>query len=145
VVTGVIHAPILHPHPRNLRRRLHHRPVGSHCPAVRGYCLRVGTRCSGKPATNHSLRTEYARTNARFLQARAAKGFAILSVFFFLFLLPIERVASRESKLVRTPSHATESDADHFVKASARRGARNICPRTTTPTRIFLVRGQLRW
>jgi phosphatidylinositol N-acetylglucosaminyltransferase subunit Q len=69
----------------------------------------------------NSWHTECARTDARFLQARAAKGFAILSVFFFLFLLPIERVASRESKLVRISRHATESDADHLVEASARR------------------------
>lgn len=31
---------------------------------------------------------------------RAAKGFVVLSIFFFLFLLPIERVASRETRLV---------------------------------------------
>ncbi|KAF2501688.1 hypothetical protein BU16DRAFT_450296 [Lophium mytilinum] len=30
---------------------------------------------------------------------RAAKAFAILSVFFFLFILPIERLASREIDL----------------------------------------------
>ncbi|KAF2835768.1 hypothetical protein M501DRAFT_941014 [Patellaria atrata CBS 101060] len=30
---------------------------------------------------------------------RAAKGFAILSVFFFLFILPIERIAAREAEL----------------------------------------------
>lgn len=29
-------------------------------------------------------------------QTRAAKGFAILSIFFFLFILPIERIAARE-------------------------------------------------
>lgn len=34
------------------------------------------------------------------LQTRAAKGFAILSVFFFLFILPIERIAARETDLV---------------------------------------------
>lgn len=31
--------------------------------------------------------------------ARATKGFLVLSLFFFLFLLPIERVASRETAL----------------------------------------------
>jgi hypothetical protein len=31
---------------------------------------------------------------------RAAKGFAILSVFFFLFILPIERIAAHETDLV---------------------------------------------
>ena len=33
-------------------------------------------------------------------QARATKGFLVLSLFFFLFLLPIERIASRETTLV---------------------------------------------
>ncbi|SLM37115.1 n-acetylglucosaminyl transferase component gpi1 [Lasallia pustulata] len=32
--------------------------------------------------------------------SRAAKGFAILSVFFFLFIVPVERVAAREASLV---------------------------------------------
>lgn len=31
---------------------------------------------------------------------RAAKGFAILSVFFFLLILPVERIASHETNLV---------------------------------------------
>lgn len=35
------------------------------------------------------------------VQTRAAKGFAILSILFVLFLVPIERVASRETKLVQ--------------------------------------------
>jgi hypothetical protein len=35
-----------------------------------------------------------------FIQARTAKGFAILSIFFFLFIIPVERLASRESDLV---------------------------------------------
>ncbi|KAF2666539.1 phosphatidylinositol glycan, class Q [Microthyrium microscopicum] len=29
--------------------------------------------------------------------ARAAKGFAILSIFFFLFIIPIDRIALRET------------------------------------------------
>lgn len=32
--------------------------------------------------------------------ARTAKGFAILSLFFFLFIIPVERLASRETQLV---------------------------------------------
>lgn len=32
---------------------------------------------------------------------RAARGFAILSVFFVLLLLPIERIANRESSTLR--------------------------------------------
>ena len=31
--------------------------------------------------------------------ARAAKGFGILSIFFFLFVLPLERLAAREISL----------------------------------------------
>jgi len=31
--------------------------------------------------------------------SRAAKGFAILSIFFFLFIIPVERLASRETNL----------------------------------------------
>ncbi|KIN00834.1 hypothetical protein OIDMADRAFT_179708 [Oidiodendron maius Zn] len=30
---------------------------------------------------------------------RTAKGFAILSIFFFLFIIPVERLASRETDL----------------------------------------------
>jgi hypothetical protein len=33
-------------------------------------------------------------------QARTAKGFVILSIFFFLFIIPVERLASRETQLV---------------------------------------------
>jgi hypothetical protein len=35
-------------------------------------------------------------------QTRTAKGFAILSVFFFLFIIPVERLASREAEAVRS-------------------------------------------
>jgi hypothetical protein len=34
-------------------------------------------------------------------QTRTAKGFAILSIFFFLFIIPVERLASRETHLVQ--------------------------------------------
>ncbi len=34
------------------------------------------------------------------IQDRAAKGFFVLSIFFFLFLIPIERIATRETTLV---------------------------------------------
>lgn len=34
-------------------------------------------------------------------QTRAAKGFLILSVFFFVLIVPIERIAARESEIVR--------------------------------------------
>ena len=35
-----------------------------------------------------------------FPKTRTLKGFAIISLFFFLFILPLERVAARESVLV---------------------------------------------
>lgn len=41
-----------------------------------------------------------ANTDRASLQARTAKGFAILSLFFFLFIIPVERLASREYHLV---------------------------------------------
>ena len=34
-------------------------------------------------------------------QTRAAKGFAVLSLVFFLIFLPVERLATREGNLVR--------------------------------------------
>jgi hypothetical protein len=33
-------------------------------------------------------------------QTRAAKGFAVLSIFFLIILVPIERIAAREAVLV---------------------------------------------
>lgn len=47
--------------------------------------------------------SEVLSNNAK--QTRTAKGFAILSLFFFLFIIPVERLASRESELVRTNTH----------------------------------------
>lgn len=38
-------------------------------------------------------------------QTRAAKGFLILSIFFFLFIIPVERVAARETSLVGQAFH----------------------------------------
>jgi hypothetical protein len=47
------------------------------------------------------------------LQTRAVKGFAILSVFFFLFIIPIERIAAREINLVSwIIDYATRIGAD---------------------------------
>ena len=50
------------------------------------------------------------------VQARAAKGFAILSVFFVLFLLPIERAASRETKLVEPSACWAKEHVDDIVQ-----------------------------
>jgi len=35
---------------------------------------------------------------------RAAKGFAVLTIFYVLILIPIERIAAREAELVSLPS-----------------------------------------
>lgn len=47
-------------------------------------------------------------------QTRAAKGFAVLTIFFILFLIPIERIAAREAQLVSLPAliltNGAESD-----------------------------------
>jgi hypothetical protein len=40
----------------------------------------------------------------RLVQTRAAKGFAVLSILFLLFLIPIQRIAAHESELV-SPLH----------------------------------------
>jgi hypothetical protein len=49
-----------------------------------------------------SLQPELAGTsiNANQWQTRAAKGFAVLSIFFLLLLIPIERIAAQEADLV---------------------------------------------
>lgn len=39
-------------------------------------------------------------TNTTLCQTRAAKGFAILSVFFSLLIIPVARIANREIELV---------------------------------------------
>lgn len=38
--------------------------------------------------------------NANTIKTRAAKGFAVLSIFFVVVLIPIERIAAREAELV---------------------------------------------
>jgi phosphatidylinositol N-acetylglucosaminyltransferase subunit Q len=75
---------------------------------------------------------------SHFLQARAAKGFAILSVFFFFFLLPIDRVASRETKLVRHPIYSIRPEAEDNLTASTIDKAGHLSTRTITTTRILL-------
>ncbi|KAF2723464.1 N-acetylglucosaminyl transferase component Gpi1 [Polychaeton citri CBS 116435] len=42
---------------------------------------------------------------------RAAKGFAVISIFFFLFLIPVERLAAKESDLVRHGIMTTRDNA----------------------------------
>lgn len=48
--------------------------------------------------------------------ARTAKGFAILSLFFFLFIIPVERLASRETDL-----HPRSSSAGISAREQLRR------------------------
>lgn len=38
-------------------------------------------------------------------QTRAARGFTILTVLFFVIVIPIERIAARETLLVRITRH----------------------------------------
>lgn len=78
------------------------------------------------------------RADAFVLQARAAKGFAVLSVFFVLFLLPIERAASRETKLVGRVPHPTTRHAEEQMTASTICPAGHISTRTTASTRVLL-------
>ena len=47
----------------------------------------------------HTLSTIFRIMCLTSTQTRAAKGFAILSVFFFVFILPIERLAARETSI----------------------------------------------
>jgi phosphatidylinositol N-acetylglucosaminyltransferase subunit Q len=41
---------------------------------------------------------------------RAAKGFAVLSIFFILILVPIERIANKEAELVRIQGTCGSAD-----------------------------------
>lgn len=54
---------------------------------------------------------------------RAAKGFAILSIFFFLFILPIERIAAHETDAVSSSIRKAEQmltrDSIHDRQAAA--------------------------
>jgi phosphatidylinositol N-acetylglucosaminyltransferase subunit Q len=42
----------------------------------------------------------------RALKTRSAKGFVALSIFFFLFIIPVERIAAQEASLVSHNSSA---------------------------------------
>jgi hypothetical protein len=70
-------------------------------------------------------------------QARTAKGFAILSIFFFLFIIPVERLASRETDLVG-PSILGRINTAKFFTASTIRKYRHICAGTITKAGLFL-------
>jgi phosphatidylinositol N-acetylglucosaminyltransferase subunit Q len=61
------------------------------------------------------LRENYGAADTCSNQTRAAKGFAVLSIFFFLFIIPIERFAARETSLVMmhlsTPQISSSQEA----------------------------------
>ena len=42
-----------------------------------------------------------------FIQTRAAKGFAALTILFLLFLIPIQRIAANETELVSRDTHSS--------------------------------------
>ncbi|OCK80666.1 N-acetylglucosaminyl transferase component Gpi1 [Lepidopterella palustris CBS 459.81] len=66
---------------------------------------------------------------------RAAKGFAILSIFFFLFILPIERIAARETDLhPRTTGGGISALGDHYVDMVTNNGLMRIFWPSDAPT-----------
>lgn len=69
---------------------------------------------------------------------RAAKGFAILSLFFFLLVLPFARLATEETDLVRTVN-TNRKYPELTVKASTSRYRWHICARAAQTSRIVLV------
>jgi len=78
--------------------------------------------------------------------ARAAKGFAILSVLFFLFIIPIDRIAYQETVAVSSIQAIAVSvvPSNHRL-ASFKRISRNIGQRTTEEKGFLLSRAMLSW
>jgi len=76
-------------------------------------------------------------------QTRAAKGFAILSVFFFLLVLPVERIAVREADLVSSSAlhlnKLRERLADVLRAASKNGGRRALSPGAVETSRLLLT------
>ena len=70
-------------------------------------------------------------------QARTAKGFALLSVFFFLFILPVVRVAVTEAQQVCIHGHILSQPALTPAAPSITR-RRYIRKRTITEKRLVL-------
>ena len=52
------------------------------------------------------------KSTAKTAQARTAKGFLVLSIFFFLFIIPFGRVAAREAIDVCEPTHRSGIGVD---------------------------------
>ena len=95
------------------------------CPAQR--------RTSRRPSYLFKMLTRF------FGQGRATKGFLILSLFFFLFCIPIERIVSREPSLVRpaSPQIPNRQRVNRCAVSSPER--RYLSARTTTATRQLLM------
>src|SRR5450755_1055118 len=62
------------------------------------------------------------------IQTRAAKGFVVLSIFFFVFILPIERVAARETTQVRPGRSSIDTISHYLATASSIPQPRHIRP-----------------
>jgi hypothetical protein len=69
---------------------------------------------------------------------RAAKGFAILSLFFFLLVLPFARLAIEETDLVGTGPN-TQDAVGLTVAASTSRYRRHLRARAAQTSRVVLV------
>jgi hypothetical protein len=83
------------------------------------------------------LSVECDSADTSFHQTRAAKGFAVLSIFFFLFIIPIERFAARETSLVMRHL-STSQFASSQNLAPPRLEPRNLGTRTTAKKRLVL-------
>ncbi|KAF2849288.1 hypothetical protein T440DRAFT_469392 [Plenodomus tracheiphilus IPT5] len=70
--------------------------------------------------------------------ARTAKGFAILSLFFVALVLPVARIAARETDLVSTAPRQTVCTRLTLAAPSPRRHW-HICTRAAQATWLVLV------
>ena len=70
---------------------------------------------------------------------RAAKGFAILSLFFFLLVLPFARLAIEETDLVGIIWISIIATLRLTMAASANRHRWHLCTRAAQASRVVLV------
>ena len=75
-----------------------------------------------------------------YFQTRAAKGFAILSILFFLFIIPAGRIAAEETSLVRMEWTLLQVRLD-LTNCSASQGTKqwNLRKRAVETSRVFLA------